>query len=134
MRQILAQTTRNRYGNLVSESINWVLHWTVLEELLKSSKGDVPKFARMGNCGPAHRGMGMVLGLTPSGFVSNSSWTVRGGRSERRAADVVRPTLTPSGGAAPQLHPRVQLTQPPGAAGLDWTWRWRRFRSKICTI
>ena len=29
-----------------------------------------------------------MLGLMPSGFVSNSSWTVRVGRSESRAADV----------------------------------------------
>ena len=33
-----SQMTRNRYGNLASESIGWVLHGTVLEEPLKSSK------------------------------------------------------------------------------------------------
>ena len=33
------------YGNLASESIGWVLHGTVLEELLKSSIEDVPKYS-----------------------------------------------------------------------------------------
>ena len=44
VRQILSQTTRNRYGNLASESIGWVLHGAVLGELLKSSI-DVPKYS-----------------------------------------------------------------------------------------
>ena len=45
VRQVLSQMTRNRYGNLASESIGWVLHGTVLEEPLKSSIGDVPKYS-----------------------------------------------------------------------------------------
>ena len=44
VRQIVSQTTRNRYGNLASESIGWVLHGAVLGELLKSSI-DVPKYS-----------------------------------------------------------------------------------------
>lgn len=74
-------------------------------------------------------GVGVMLGLTPSGFISNSSWTVRGTRSscraslcfssrlrfnvsllagftrsECRAADVVRLPLSPYGVAAVELH------------------------------
>ena len=45
VRQVLSQKTRNRYGNLASESIGWLLHGTVLEELLKSLIEDVPKYS-----------------------------------------------------------------------------------------
>ena len=83
-------------------------------------------FARVGTCGPARgeKEVGEVFGLTPSGFVSNSLRTRRGGRSECRAADVVRMPLTPYRGAAVELHPRVQLALPRGAALASCTRCW----------
>ena len=52
---------------------------------------------------PCTTSLGWVIVAWPSRFISNSSWTVRGGQSECRAADVVHLPLMPYGGAAVEI-------------------------------
>ena len=59
----------------------------------------------------------MVHGMTPRGFLSDSSARDAGGRNDRRLFDVLLSTLTPSWGETVALHPPVELGPGSGTLG-----------------